>query len=57
MGLIDKDIFCCLDCETTGLDGRNDRIIEIAFVKFTFSEIIENYETLINPDCKISPPQ
>lgn len=56
MGLIDKDIFCCLDCETTGLDGKTDRIIEVAFTKFTFSEVIESYETLINPDCKISPP-
>ncbi len=56
MGLIDKDAFCCLDCETTGLDGKTDRIIEIAVVKFTFSEILDSYETLINPDCKISLP-
>ena len=55
MGLIDKDVFCCLDCETTGLDGKNDRIIEVAVVIFTFSEILSSYETLVNPECKINP--
>ncbi len=55
MGLIDKDVFCCLDCETTGLDGRNDRIIELAVATFTFSNILNSYETLIDPECLIAP--
>lgn len=55
MGLIDQDVFICLDCETTGLDAENDRIIEIAVVKFTFNQIIQTFETLINPGCPISP--
>lgn len=55
MGLIDKDVFCCLDCETTGLDGKKDRIIELAVATFTFSDILDTYETLINPECTISP--
>ena len=54
MGLLNKDIFICLDCETTGLDARNDRIIEIAVVKFTFTEILERFETLVDPECQIS---
>ncbi len=53
MGLINKDIFVCLDCETTGLETDNDRIIEIALVRFTFEEILETYETLIDPQMPI----
>ncbi len=40
-----------LDLETTGLDRKNDSIIEVALVKFdekTF-EIIEQFSTLVNP--------
>ena len=55
MGLIDTDTFICLDCETTGLEHREDRLIEIAVVKFTFQEIIETYETLIDPELPIPP--
>jgi DNA polymerase-3 subunit epsilon len=54
MGLLNKDVFICLDCETTGLDARNDRIIEIAVIKFTFTEILERFETLVDPECQIS---
>ncbi|HEY5235646.1 MAG TPA: exonuclease domain-containing protein, partial [Rhabdochlamydiaceae bacterium] len=54
MGLLNKDIFICLDCETTGLDARNDRIIEIAVIKFTFTEVLERFETLVDPECQIS---
>lgn len=28
--------FVCFDCETTGLDGENDEVIEVAANKFTF---------------------
>ena len=50
MGLIKKDVFICLDCETTGLEPSIDRIIEVAAVKFTFEETMESYETLIDPE-------
>src|SRR5690606_1629782 len=53
MGLIHKDTFVCLDCETTGLDAANDRIIEIAVVIFTFDEVKTVYETLIDPEIPI----
>lgn len=54
MGLLNKDTFICLDCETTGLDPKADRIIEIAVTKFTFSETLETFESLIDPECTIS---
>lgn len=41
----------CLDLETTWLDKYNDRIIEVAIVKFdekTF-EIIDTFNSLVNP--------
>jgi DNA polymerase III subunit epsilon len=53
MGLINKDVFVCLDCETTGLETDRDRIIEIALVRFTFDEILETFETLIDPQMPI----
>jgi DNA polymerase-3 subunit epsilon len=45
-----RETFVCLDCESTGLDPKNDRIIEIAAAVFTFEEITEEHETLVNPD-------
>lgn len=53
MTLLDKETFICLDCETTGLDPKTDRIIEIAVCKFTFDKIDETYETLIDPGIPI----
>jgi DNA polymerase-3 subunit epsilon len=50
MGPLSKETFICLDCETTGLDPEQDRIVEIAVVKFTFSEILGSFETLIDPE-------
>jgi len=55
MTLLENEIFVCFDCETTGLEPNNDRIIEIAVAKFTYSEILESYETLIDPQ-RIIPP-
>ncbi len=53
MGLIQQEIFVCLDCESTGLDPSNDRIIEIAAARFTFDQVVQKFETLINPECAI----
>jgi len=53
MGLIVNELFVCLDCESTGLDPKKDRIIEIAIAQFTFDQILEQFETLINPQCPI----
>jgi len=48
-----KERFICLDCESTGLSPQEDRMIEIAVVLFTFDEILETYEALIDPERKI----
>lgn len=53
MGLINKDVFICLDCETTGLDSDQDKIIEIALVRFNFEQTIDSFETLIDPQINI----
>lgn len=53
MGRIDKETFVCIDCETTGLDAKEDRIIEIGVAKFTVNELLEEFETLINPGREI----
>ncbi len=53
MGLIHQDIFVCVDCESTGLDPKKDRMIEVAAARFTFSEVLQRFETLIDPECDI----
>lgn len=46
---MNKHIFICIDCETTGLDINADRIIEVAVTKFTLETILEQYESLVDP--------
>lgn len=53
MGLMRSQAFICLDCESTGLDTNKDRIIEIAACQFTFDKILQQYETLVDPECEI----
>lgn len=53
MTLLKHDTFVCLDLETTGLDPKSDRIIEIAITRFTFEKTLEEYETLVDPQCPI----
>jgi len=52
--LLNKARFVCLDCEFTGLDMEKDRIIEVAAVRFTFSELEAEFDELVKPDCPIS---
>lgn len=54
MGLMHKEQFVCIDCETTGLDPQKDRIIEVGVVCFTLSENLDSFESLIDPQCEIS---
>ncbi|NGX48991.1 MAG: DNA polymerase III PolC-type [Candidatus Anoxychlamydiales bacterium] len=56
MTLLNQDIFVCLDIEATGLDPSNDRIVEIALVKFTFDKVLETFSTLIDPEVEIPKP-
>lgn len=39
-----------IDVETTGLDPLEDRVIEIAIIRFEKGEVIETYGQLINPE-------
>lgn len=53
MGLLKDEIFVCLDCESTGLNAQEDKIIEVAAATFTFEKTLDTFETLINPECII----
>ncbi|MBU80745.1 MAG: hypothetical protein CL724_04585 [Chloroflexi bacterium] len=54
-GPLDETVMVSLDLETTGLDGRSDKIIEIGAVKFRGGEEIEQYSALVNPGRDIPP--
>lgn len=54
MKQIHKENFVCIDCETTGLDLQQDRVIEVAAVRFSFTEQFDTFESLIDPQCTIS---
>lgn len=53
MPALEKEIFICMDCETTGLDANLDRIIEVAIAQFSLSEVFSTFESLIDPECPI----
>jgi len=42
-------IYVALDIETTGLKADREAIIEIGAVKFRGAEVLESWETLVNP--------
>lgn len=50
MRKIEETHFVCLDCETTGLDPKEDRIIEIAIIRFTLREVLATFESLVDPE-------
>ena len=45
--------YVSLDLETTGLEPKKDRIIEIGAVKIKDGEIRKTYATLVDPQMKI----
>ncbi len=47
------DEFVAIDVETTGLKPRQQRVIEVALVRFKGGEEIERFESLVNPDREI----
>ena len=48
------DSYVCIDLETTGLDPKRDKIIEIGAVRVERGEITETWETFVNPGQKLS---
>lgn len=50
-----ESIYIALDIETTGFDPIADQLIEIAIIKYQDGKIIDQYETLINPQVTIPP--
>ena len=41
--------YVCVDLETTGLNPKTDRIIEIGAVKVRNGVVTDTFETLVNP--------
>lgn len=41
--------YVCLDLETTGLDPKTDKIIEIGAVKVRGGEIVDSFQSFVNP--------
>lgn len=53
MGDLKNAVFVCVDCELTGLDLRKDKIIEVAAVKFNFSQTLAEFQSLVDPEMPI----
>lgn len=51
--MLKDEVFVCIDCETTGLNAKDDRIIEVAVACFTFDTVLDQFESLIDPGCDI----
>jgi exonuclease, DNA polymerase III, epsilon subunit family len=47
--------YVAIDLETTGINPKNDRIIEIGAVKVDDGEISDSFTTFINPQMSIPP--
>lgn len=53
--MIPKGHFIFLDLETTGTKASIDRITEIGFIEVLDGEVIDRFESLINPEMSIPP--
>jgi len=50
----DDEVVVAIDLETTGVDPRRDRIIEVGAVKFRGGAELATFSTLVNPGRKLS---
>ena len=49
-----EDVWVALDLETTGLSPANDEIIEIGAVRFQGADVLDTYQTFVNPNRRLS---
>ncbi len=47
--------YIIFDLETTGLDAKLDKIIEIGALKYKNNELVEEFSVLVNPKVKLPP--
>ena len=47
--------YCVLDTETTGLNPRYERVIEVGILRVRDDEIVDRYSQLVNPGKRIDP--
>lgn len=47
--------FAVVDIETTGSRATHDKIIELAVLIHDGERVLDTFQTLLNPDCKIPP--
>lgn len=47
------DSYVCIDLETTGLDPKRDKIIEIGAVKVEAGQVLAQWESFVNPRRKL----
>jgi len=48
-------VYCIVDIETTGNGIKGNKITEIAIFKFDGQHIVEEFTSLVNPQCEIPP--
>ena len=46
-------IYCLLDCETTGTSSAKNRIIEICIHRYEDGNLVDKFQSLINPGCSL----
>ena len=47
--------YVAVDVETTGLDPSRDAIIDVAAITFRGADILDEFHSLVNPQCDIPP--
>jgi len=50
-----EDEVVLVDIETTGFDPARDRLIEVAAARMRGAEVVETFESLVDPGCAIPP--
>ncbi len=50
-----KKLYSVIDLETTGGNAKQGRITEVAIYKFDGEKIVDEFHSLINPECSIPP--